>query len=164
VDGAPRRPDDDRADVSRACARRVVPARFMLVADSNGASSHDGMSGSVLVVDDDRAITIVLSQILTADGLLVETAGDGLAALDKLSARRYDVVVTDVRMPKLDGPGLYRVVTTRWPDLARRVIFITGDALGADTSRFLAEVHAPTLHKPFDIGELRRAVQDALSR
>ena len=122
------------------------------------------MSGSILIVDDDRAITLVLAQILSADGLDVETAGDGLAALDKLQARSYDVVVTDVRMPRLDGPGLYRVLAQRHPALTRRVIFITGDGLAVETRHFLDQVDAPTLHKPFDIAELRRVVRDALTR
>lgn len=135
----------------------------MLGTSAPGTSRHNVMSSRVLIVDDDRAITIVLSQILAADGLDVETAPDGLVALDKLALRRYDLVVTDVRMPRLDGPGLYRALARRWPELARRVIFITGDALAAETSRFLADVRAPMLLKPFDLGDLRRAVRDALN-
>jgi len=122
------------------------------------------MSASVLVVDDDRAITVVLSQILASEGFSVETAFDGRAALEKLAARRFDVVITDVRMPGLDGPGLYKALAERWPEMTARVIFISGDAYGGDPRLALAGASVPMLHKPFDIGDLRRAVQDALAR
>jgi len=121
------------------------------------------MTGRVLVVDDDRAITLVLAQILAADGLEVETAFDGLAALDKLERGAFDVVVSDLRMPKLDGLGLYHALAERHPTLARRVIFMTGDVLDRDARTVLERGGLPMLVKPFDIGELRRVVRASLA-
>lgn len=118
----------------------------------------------VLVVDDDRRLADIVAQVLKSEGYAVDTARDGMEALARLAQRQYDVIVTDLRMPKLDGAGLYRELGRRHPALRNRVIFITGDGSNPDTRRFLAEVGAPALHKPFDMDELRRAVGEALDR
>ena len=121
------------------------------------------MSGRVLIVDDDRAITLVLAQILAADGLEVETAFDGMAALEKVAARSFDLILSDLRMPRLDGLGLYHALSERHPAMARRVIFMSGDVLDRE-ARFLVEHSGvPMLMKPFDIGELRRVVRASLA-
>lgn len=122
------------------------------------------MNALILVVDDDRVVATMLAQALAADGHEVEVAPDGLAALDRLARRRFDVIVTDVRMPRLDGPGLYRELERRHPELVGRVVFITGDTLGSDTGPFLTSVAAPTLRKPFAITELSRTVRRILAR
>jgi two-component system NtrC family sensor kinase len=72
--------------------------------------------------------------------------------------------VTDVRMPRLDGLGLYDELRRRRPELARRVVFITGDTLDADTRRFLSTSGALLLVKPFELGRLLAAIHDLLTR
>jgi CheY-like chemotaxis protein len=66
------------------------------------------------------------------------------------------VILTDLRMPEMDGPELYRQVRQRWPHLAASMIFISGDALSPAVQRFLAEVDRPLLEKPFAPAEVRR--------
>ena len=61
----------------------------------------------VLVVDDEKEIAALLADLLALDGHRVATASDGLAALDLLEHQEYDLILSDVRMPVLDGPGLY---------------------------------------------------------
>jgi DNA-binding NtrC family response regulator len=121
-------------------------------------------ASSILIVDDDRRLADMLAKILAAEGHRVDTADNGRAALSQLARRDYDVVITDVRMPELDGPGLYREMEQRWPALLSRVIFITGDSLNPDTQSFLARVGAPALHKPFDLDDIHRIVREALER
>ena len=106
----------------------------------------------------------MLSVVLEGEGYLVQTAGDGEEALGRLAGAAFDAVVTDVRMPRMDGPGFYRALGARHPALQRRVIFITGDDLNPDTRRFLAGVAAPALHKPFDMDEFLRLVHLAVER
>jgi DNA-binding response OmpR family regulator len=120
-------------------------------------------TAAILVVDDDNRITRTLAELLAAEGHTVDTAQDGLTALAKLDVRPFDVVITDVRMPRLDGPGLYRELARRAPALQRRIIFITGEAPTSDTRRFLAGSGAPILSKPFDIADLARAVDTVLT-
>lgn len=121
------------------------------------------MSGRVLVVDDDRSITLVLAQILLADGHEVDTAFDGLAALEKVAANRFDLILSDLRMPRLDGLGLYHALADRDPAMARRLIFMSGDVLDGDARILVEGSGVPILIKPFDIGELRRVVRASLA-
>ena len=120
--------------------------------------------GRVLVVDDDVELANVLAAALRAVGHQVETAANGLEALTALERGRFDVILTDVRMPKLDGPGLYREILQRHPDLVDRVVFLTGDILGRETAAFLERTRAAHLTKPFDITQVRRVVADVLDR
>jgi signal transduction histidine kinase len=117
---------------------------------------------TILIVDDEPAIARMLAQILAAEGHQVETAATGALALSKLRERAYDLILSDIKMPELDGPGLYRELVRDYPELSRRVIFITGDTLNPTTITFLEQSGAPTVSKPFVPGELRRLVQRAL--
>ncbi len=117
---------------------------------------------AILVVDDEPDVASVLAEMLADDGHRVDTAASGAHALQKLGERDYDLIVSDIRMPDLDGPGLYREVERRYPRLLGRIIFLTGDTLSPGTSEFLALTKAPSLSKPFQQDDVRRAVQRAL--
>ncbi|MCX5740334.1 MAG: response regulator [Proteobacteria bacterium] len=71
----------------------------------------------VLVVDDDGGIRQTLAELLEAEGCKVETAGDGALALAKIEKGGFDVVLTDVVMPNMDGYELFTTVRKRWPEL-----------------------------------------------
>jgi PAS domain S-box-containing protein len=118
--------------------------------------------GTILVVDDEPEIAGLLVDMLTADGHRVETAPNGVVALAKLGEQSYDLILSDLRMPELDGPGLYRELERRRPELLRRLIFITGDLLGPDTRAFVDRCGVPFLSKPFAFDEAHRVVQRAL--
>src|SRR5207302_2364828 len=74
------------------------------------AAAHPPRQGHVLVVDDDLELANVLAAALRAVGHEVEIAANGVDALAALERGRFDVILSDVRMPKLDGPGLYREI------------------------------------------------------
>jgi len=116
----------------------------------------------VLVLDDEPAVTRLLEQFLSLDGHQVTTVCDAVAAREMLERDRHDLIICDIRMPGLDGPGLYREVTRRWPAARPRFIFMTGDVLGAETRRFLEETGAPCLSKPFVLDDVRRIVHLAV--
>ena len=97
-----------------------------------------------------------------ADGHLVDTAANGSFALAKLGESTYDVILSDLKMPGLDGPGLYRELVRTHPEYLRRLIFLTGDALNPPTREFLDQTGAPSLSKPFALDELLWAVRDVL--
>lgn len=119
----------------------------------------------VLVVDDDLQIAELLGDILAIDGHAVDHAANGRLALEKVSAVSYDLILTDMKMPELDGPGLYHEVENRWPELARRFVFLTGDAYAQVAKDFLDLTGAPTLQKPFRLDDalvvIRRALREA---
>lgn len=116
----------------------------------------------ILVVDDDVPLATMLAQTLVLDGHEADTASTGLVALDRLTRYAYDAVITDVRMPHLDGLGLYRELAHRDPHLARRVAFMTGEWLSAESERVIVSSGAPCLRKPFDLREFRETVRKLL--
>jgi PAS domain S-box-containing protein len=118
---------------------------------------------SVLIVEDERALAAALTEALTDAGLQVDHAGDGEEALACLRNRTYDVVVCDLKMPRVDGMTVYRAIAAATPELARRVIFVTGDVAGTDAERFLEDSGCRWLAKPFRLSELLRAVRETLA-
>ncbi len=86
-------------------------------------------AGRVLIVDDEAEVRDTLCEILEGDGHRIATAASGREALERMSTEAYDVILTDLRMPDLDGRALYREIERRWPERAAGVVFITGDTL-----------------------------------
>jgi CheY-like chemotaxis protein len=121
-----------------------------------------GRGGRVLVVDDEPGIAGILAEVLQLDGHEVETVGNGEAALSKLARGGYQLILSDIRMPELDGPSLYREIERRDPRLLRRMIFLTGDTLNPGTREFLDSTGAPCLSKPFTLRDVRAIVQRVL--
>jgi len=117
----------------------------------------------ILVVDDDATIAQLVADVLTGDGYDVETAPNGLAALECIGRRAYDLILSDLRMPELDGLGLYRELLQSRPELARRFVFITGTSTHTDYQGPLADIAVPVLKKPFDMTELQRVAREALA-
>ena len=85
-----------------------------------------GAFRTILVVDDEPSIRHVLSLFLTEKGYEVRAVGDGEEALKELSSRRYDVVISDVRMPKVDGMSLLKQAQGLWPELTFLVMSAYG--------------------------------------
>ena len=73
---------------------------------------------------------------------------------------RPELIITDIRMPDLDGRALYREIATRWPGRIARVVFVTGDTLTAALREFVDESGRPVIEKPFLPSEVRRVVAD----
>jgi CheY-like chemotaxis protein len=119
---------------------------------------------SVLVVDDETIIAQLIADVLGGEGYDVDTAANGLAALERLAQRTYGVILSDLRMPELDGLGLFREIERRHPDMLRGFAFITGTSEHADYQGFIDDVKVPVLTKPFDMLELIRVVQGLFAR
>ena len=102
-----------------------------------------------LVVDDEAEIAEALADFLALEGFVSEIAIGGGEALTRLGTTHYDLIVSDIRMPGVDGPHLHRWIAAHRPDLLDRLAFATGDTLGAAVAEFLATVQRPVLEKPF---------------
>ena len=121
------------------------------------------VSGSaVLVVEDEPALAVAVTDALMDAGYRVDRAANGQEALERVSAEAYDLVVCDLKMPRLDGPAFYRILAERKPALARRVVFVTGDVAGTEAEKFLLETKCRWLLKPFRLRDLLRVVHEAL--
>jgi two-component system NtrC family sensor kinase len=117
----------------------------------------------LLIVDDEPEVGALLADILRRDAAGVDVVASGQEALQQLARREYDAILTDLRMPEMDGPELYRQIEQRWPQRAGLVVFITGDALSPTVQTFLAGTGQPYLEKPFVPAEVRKIVQDLVS-
>lgn len=109
----------------------------------------------VLVVDDEPLVAKSVARLLRGDAVLV--ASNGVEALRALRALEVDVVLSDVMMPELDGPGLFRALEAEGSPLCERFFFMTGAAKGA-LAEALARTGRPTLSKPIS----RQALLEAL--
>ena len=116
----------------------------------------------ILVVDDEPSVRAYLSDLLTERSHMVDTASDVPDAVEKIAAGRYDLFITDMKMPQGSGRDVYRAVVEKNPRLARRVIFISGQPAGDSTQRFFNEVSGEFLSKPFSIEDVVRAVAAAI--
>ena len=80
----------------------------------------------ILMVDDEPLIAQLVVDVLTTEGYEVDTAASGLLALDRIKEGSYDLILSDLRMPDLDGFAFYHELERRRPELVRRMIFISG--------------------------------------
>jgi CheY-like chemotaxis protein len=115
---------------------------------------------AILIVDDEAEIREALAEILTGAGHRVEAASSGREALERMAVEHYDVILTDIRMPDIDGRALYQEIERRWPRQAGRVIFVTGDTLASALHEFVSESGRPVIEKPFLPSEVRRIVAE----
>lgn len=119
----------------------------------------------VLVVDDQTPVRELVAAVLASDGYSVETARDGADALRLLdSVKPYDLIVSDLKMPGLDGPSLYLELTRRWPDTRPHLLFISGFVDSPEYSGFLHGTQVQVLLKPFAVDDLSRAVYGLLGQ
>ena len=139
----------------------VIPETPYVSADS-GAALSPVSSSTILLVDDEPSMTNALTRLLRRDGHTVDAVTNGRLALMKLQECAYDVILSDLRMPELDGFGLYRALETRYPHLCRRFIFLTGDTLNPDTHALSVRHGVPQLFKPYTAADLRRVIHQVL--
>jgi len=112
----------------------------------------------ILVVDDDRHLLELLIDTLTAIGYESVGVSDGLEALESLKTQEFDLVISDIRMPRLDGIGLLRKIRRYYPDLP--VLFITG----VDMPEVIGKAGPDgLLAKPFRISHIEEMIENALS-
>ena len=130
---------------------------------STAAPTHQAQGGRVLVVVYELDLATEMGDALAKEGFAVDVAGDGEEALARVRQKQYDLVVCDLKMPRVDGKMLYRTIAAVAPTLTRRVIFVTGDVAATDAERFLAESGCQWLVKPFRKADLLRAVRDTLA-
>jgi PAS domain S-box-containing protein len=141
--------------------RVLLPAASAQAADAEAdpADVAAGRRGRVLVIDDEPMVVATLKRVL-ARHHDVTTTTSARDALERLQAgQRYDAVLCDLMMPDMSGMALHDTLARDLPELAERMIFITGGAFTPRGAEFLERVQNPCLDKPFDVAALLSIVR-----
>lgn len=117
---------------------------------------------SILAVDDDKTLRDLLEKILTRIGYEVDTAVDGEEAVDKLRQKQYHLVISDIKMPRLNGFELLKVVREKYPEIGMIMMTAFGDSLSIKDSLLLGADEYIT--KPFKSSEITLIVERAYWR
>jgi len=115
-----------------------------------------------LVIEDERALGDAVAASLGDEGFTVDRAENGEEGLARLAERRYDVIICDLKMPKVDGPALFAEVSAHMPDVKKRLVFVTGDVAGTEAERFLESSGCRWIPKPFRLRDLVRVARETL--
>jgi len=131
--------------------------------DATETAKASSAQRTILIVDDEADVRDTLTEILTCDRHRVISVASGREALERMSVERYDAILTDVRMPDLDGQALYKMIVERWPKQAGRVVFVTGDTLASALRDFVTQSGRPVIEKPFLPSDVRRVVDELVT-
>jgi len=116
----------------------------------------------ILVVDDEKYILDFFSEVFRMYPTHVDTASNGQVAIERLRLNQYDLIITDFKMPKVSGRDLFTWVQRERPQLARRMIFVTGDTVSVETRTFFEDGSRRYLAKPFKIEEIKEVIHQML--
>ena len=113
----------------------------------------------VLVVDDEVAVGELVKRTLEEAGHQVDVARDGAEALRMIHLDDFDAVLLDMKMPGLGGPEVFNCIKGLRPEIAARVLFMTGDVASSDTKEFIESTDSVLLSKPFNLDDLRKHIE-----
>ncbi len=159
-----------RSEPTGACFELSLPIAEGAVAESPAAEVPvDDEEGRplrgrrILVAEDEPVVLDLFTRILREDGAQVTIARDGEEAWECLASCDFDLVVTDIRMPRMDGQRLYEKVAEERPEMLRRFVFATGDMVRNETVTFLERLPNRILTKPLQVETVRRVLGRALA-
>lgn len=113
----------------------------------------------ILAVENNELVLSFLEAGLVTAGYDVDTARNGREALEKIADDTYDLIISDIRMPELDGPGLCRALAPRRADVLAHFVFLTTAESLEENRAFLAQSRVPVLTKPVALEDLRSMVE-----
>ncbi|WP_298917084.1 ATP-binding protein [uncultured Roseobacter sp.] len=126
------------------------------------SGAHSQKSARVLIVDDEIDVAELNAEILIRAGYEVDVASKAQHGIELLQETSYDLVLSDLNMPEIDGRGFFDVLKADFPHLVGRIGFVTGDTMGSASQTFLKEAQSPYLEKPASPSELRSFVAGIL--
>ncbi len=115
----------------------------------------------ILITEDESALRIFVARALRLDGHETHEAGDGAEGLEKLAEDKFDLLLSDIRMPVMDGIELAHQAAERHPDM--KILLMTGYAEQRERADDLAAKIVDVVQKPFSLPDIRRAVARALA-
>lgn len=131
-------------------------------ATAASAPRREKLRGRILVIDDEKMVLRAIQRILRDHEVVgTESAREALAFIER--GESFDLILSDVMMPMMTGIEFYETLLEVNPDLARRVVFISGGAITATIEDFLRSVPNPRIDKPFEVANLLETVQQLLA-
>ena len=115
----------------------------------------------ILVTEDEDSLRMFVARALRLDGHETEEAADGAEGLEKLKSGTYDLLLSDIRMPVMDGIELAHQAASSWPDL--KILLMTGYAEQRERADDLMDKIVDVVSKPFTLPDIRKAVARALA-
>ena len=115
---------------------------------------------NIIIAEDEAGVREFVARALAMDGHSVTVAEDGLDALDRLGQSSYDLLLTDIVMPGLDGIALALKAGAAWPEM--RILLMSGYAAERQRAHNLDALVHRVISKPFSLADIRRAVQETL--
>ncbi len=141
----------------------AAPAADRAALSPHAADGHAAVpAGRILVVEDEPTVAQLIVDVLHEEGHHAEAVLDSQDGLTRISRNPYDLVICDLRMPRLDGPAFYDALIRAGSPIHDKILFITGDTLAPRTIEFLEPNGLPYLAKPFLVEELKLAVNRLL--
>ena len=138
----------------------TTPAISASQAPSRSSPQEPPMPMQILVVEDEMPLATTLQALLVREGHQVTLVNDGDAAINALAQRDYDLILCDLKMPKVNGEQVYEWLQANKPHLRGRFVLMTGDFLHPAVQRASEEWGVPILHKPFRVDELRALIKE----
>ena len=117
----------------------------------------------ILILDDEPCISELLSEMLRLLGFTPTTASAPALALELLTKEDFDVILSDFRMPGMNGDEFFARATAHRPELASRIVFLTGDSTNEETELFLKKTASRHLGKPFDLSRVEQLISEILT-
>lgn len=138
-------------------ASNKLPSAFRSEAAASAGGEPGGLE--ILAVDDEEMILNLYYHFLTQSGhrpTIVKSVKEAVAQLEK---KRFDLIITDIRIARMGGDQLYAFIQKNHPSIAERMIFATGDALNTRTQQFINKHDLNVLHKPFSSNQLEQMIR-----
>jgi CheY-like chemotaxis protein len=127
--------------------------------ESAAPVTAESRRGKAMVVDDEPELASSLARFLEREGYRCTVVNSGREAIELAGVQEFDVILSDLRMPDVDGPALLKWLSANRPQMASRLGYVTGDTLGPAAVRFLGDAGRPFIEKPFS----RQSIRDLLA-
>jgi DNA-binding response OmpR family regulator len=111
-----------------------------------------------LIIDDNDSIRQMYQLFLENMGFTTEVAENGSVGFRKIQNSDYDIIVSDMDMPVVNGMEFYQLVSSCRPHLLDRIIFSTGNGFNEEYKNFFGQISCPVLYKPFPLNELKNTI------
>ena len=121
-------------------------------------------SAQILILDDEENLAEMLAEMVQMLGHVPTVCQNPAKALELIATRNFELILSDYHMPVMNGGEFYEELTRRRPEMAGRIIFLTGDSVGAETDDFLKAIGNPHVRKPFQLLRIEEVIGSTLDK